>query len=133
LECDTGAPARGNGRRAATGATRGRAGSQRHGSEREYLLDRLVELADTREPGRERDLGCSQLGRLEQDSRRLGTLRPCEREWTCTHLGDEHSVEMALAVAETTGESRHAVTVDDAIGNEAHRSADRVGTPVPFR
>jgi hypothetical protein len=40
---------------------------------------------------------------------------------------------MSLAVSEPAGQSRHAVPVDDAVGDEAHRAPDRVGAAVPFR
>ena len=46
---------------------------------REDLADGVVELADAREPGRERDVGHRQVGGLDEHPRGLGPLRPGER------------------------------------------------------
>ena len=43
------------------------------------------------------------------------------------------AVEVALAVAEAAGEARHALAVDDAIGDEAHGAGDDVTADVPVR
>ena len=111
----------------------GRARPERHRGDSEDLLDRFVELPHAREAGREGDLCGTEPCRLEQDPRRLSALGPGERQRTRPYLGDQQPVEMSLAVSEPAGQSRHAVPVDDAVGDEAHRAPDRVGAAVPFR
>ena len=100
--------------------------------EREDLADRVVELPHAREAGRERDLGEAELGRLDQRARRLRALRARERERPGAELGRDEPVELPLAVAEARGESRDAVAVDDAVGDQAHRARDDVGARVPL-
>ena len=100
---------------------------------REHLADRLVELADAREAGRERDLGERQRGRLDQQAGGLRALRAGERERPGAELGDELAVQVALAVAEPRGEPSHALAVDAAVADQPHRAADHVGAQVPLR
>ena len=53
-------------------------------------------------------------------------LRPGEGERAGTDLGDEHALDLALAVAEPGGETAHALAVDEPVGDEPHCPADDV-------
>ncbi len=99
---------------------------------REDLADRVVELADAREARGERDVREGQLGRLDQDSRALRSLRASERDRPRTDLRGELTVEVALAVPEPASELSDAPVVDDAVCDEAHRATDEVGAHVPL-
>src|SRR6185437_1233958 len=44
----------------------------------------------------------------------------------------EHALQLAHAVAKARGETRHAIAIDDAVADQAHRACDHVGAPVPL-
>jgi hypothetical protein len=99
----------------------------------EDRVDRVVELTDRGEARCEGDLRDRERRGLEQGARRLGALRAGERERAGAKFGDELSVELASAVAEMGGKAGDALTVDEAIRDEAHRSADEIRATVPLR
>ena len=98
----------------------------------EDLPQRLVALADAGEPGGERDVGDGKCGRLEQDASRLRTLRPGNGQRSGADLGRDEAVQLAHAVAESTGETLDALAVDGAVPEEPHGPGDDVGPSVPF-
>ena len=98
----------------------------------EDLADRVVELTDAREPGRERHVGESEVGGLHEHPRGLRPLRPRERERSGTDLGEEQPVDLALAVAEARRDAGDAFAVDHAVGDQAHGPRDGVATGVPL-
>ena len=102
------------------------------GIRREHLAHRVVELADAREPGRERDIGDAQIRGLDQHPRRLRALRPRERERARADLGDEQPVDLTLAVREPRREPTDAVPVDDAVGDQAHGPRHDVAARIPL-
>src|SRR5665811_1429346 len=55
-----------------------------------------------------------------------------QREWTCADIGLEHAGDMACAVAEPRCEALHAVTFHDTIADHLHRTADGIGSDIPF-
>jgi hypothetical protein len=48
------------------------------------------------------------------------------------HLGDKLAVQVAFAVSEALGQTADTVTVDDAVGDEAHGATDDIGPQVPL-
>ena len=71
--------------------------------------------------------------RLEQRAGGVGALGAGDRERPGAELVGHHAVEVALAVAEAAGEARHALAIDDTVGDEAHRRGRRRrrGRPTP--
>jgi hypothetical protein len=53
--------------------------------------------------------------------------------WTRAHFGYQEPVDMPFAHVKSPGQAGDAVAVDDAIGDEKHRSGDEVGAHVPLR
>ena len=47
-------------------------------------------------------------------------------------LGEQLSLELPGAVAEACGQAGHAIAVDDAVGDQAHRPGHDVGAHVPL-
>ena len=92
----------------------------------EHVADGVVELPDARESGGERDVGCGQVGRLEQDPRGLRPLGSGERYRAGADLGDEDPVQLPFGVAQPPGEARNAFPVDDAVGDQPQRSPGQV-------
>ena len=105
---------------------------QGHRRQGEHLLDRLVELADAREPCREGDLSGAESGRLEKDPRRLRALGSRKGERPSPDLRHEQPVQMALAVAEGPGQPRHSFPIGHTVSNKAHGAPHDVGPAVPF-
>ena len=66
----------------------------------EDLAHRVVALAHAGEAGGEGDVGDGQVGRLEQDARRLAALRPRQGERSRADLRGDQTVQLARAVAE---------------------------------
>ncbi len=100
---------------------------------RVHLADRVVELAHAGETGRERDLGRAEVGGLQQQPGGLRPLGAGERERARTEFGVQLAGQVAVAVAEPRGEPGHALAVDHAVGDQAHRAPDQVGAEVPLR
>ena len=98
----------------------------------ERLADGVVALAHAGEAGGEGHVGDGEIGRLEQDARRLAALRPCQGERTGAHLGGDEAVQLAGAVAETGGQALDALAVDDAVADQAHGPGDDIGPDVPL-
>ena len=98
----------------------------------EHFANGVVELANAAESGGEGDVGHREIGRLDQDSSGLGTLRPGERERSGAELVGQQPVEVAAAVPEMLGQPRHALTVDEAVGDQAHRPSDEIAAQVPL-
>ena len=98
----------------------------------EHFANGVVELAHTAEPGGEGDVGHRQIRRLDQDPRGLGTLRPGERQGPGAELVGQQPVEVTAAVAEMLGQPRHALTVDETVGDQAHRPSDEVAAQIPL-
>ncbi len=96
------------------------------------LSDRLVELPHTAEARGERDVGRRHARGEEQRARRLRPVRPGEGEGARAELGAEHPGEVAGGVAEPGGETGHALALDDAVGDEAHRAGGEVVAEVPL-
>src|SRR5262249_39030805 len=92
-----------------------------------------VELADAGEARRERDVAHGQPRRLDQDSRGLRPLRPGEGKWAGPEFGRQQAADLALLVAELLRETRHALTVDNAVGDQPHRPGGEVRPDVPLR
>ncbi len=101
--------------------------------QREHLADRVVELAHAREAGGEGDIGDRQGGGLEQYARGLGAAGARQLERPGAEVVHEPPVQVALGVAEPPREPGHALAVDDAIGDQAHRAAHEVGAEIPLR
>jgi hypothetical protein len=98
----------------------------------ERLAHGVVALAHAGEAGGEGHVGDKEIGRLEQDARRLAALRPGEGERASAHLGRDEAVQLARAVAETAGQSFDALAVDDAVTDQPHGAGDDVGPDVPL-
>ena len=99
----------------------------------EHGPDGVVELPDAAETGGEGHVGGPEFGRLEQDPRRLRPLGPRQLEWPGADLGDEQPLQLAGAVAETSGQSGHPFAVHHAVDDRPHGPADDVATAVPLR
>ena len=97
------------------------------------LAHRVVALAHAGEPGGEGDVCHREVGRLQQDARRLAALRPGECERPRTDLSGDEPVQLARAVGEASRQSLDALAVHDAVADEAHRACHDVGVDVPLR
>ena len=62
----------------------------------------------------------------------MGAMCTGNRQWSCTQLIGHHPIEMALAVAELSGQSGNAVTLDHAVGDHPHRPSHHVAAQIPF-
>ena len=89
---------------------------------------RMLEKPAANATSRER-----QLGRLDQHAGALGALRTSERDRARADLGGQLPVQVPLAVAEPLAEFGDASAVDDAVGDQAHRAPDQIGSRVPLR
>src|SRR6185312_271105 len=98
----------------------------------EHGPDRVVELADAGEPGRDRHVGDPQAGGLQQQPRGLRALGPGHGHRAGADLGDQLPVQVPLAVAEPVGQAGHALPVDHAVADQPHRPAHQVGPQVPL-
>ena len=101
-------------------------------SSRVHLPHRVVELTDTRESGRERDVGETHVRGLDEDARGLRTLGTCEGERRRAELLAQHACEVAFAVAEPAGQPGHPLAIDDAVGDEPNRVRGHVAAYLPF-
>ena len=117
---------------AADRRTSSRGGTQLGRRDRVDLADRVVELADRAEPGRERDLGQPEVGRLDQRSSGLRPLGPRQCQGTGADLGHEHPVEVPRRVTEPVGEPVDAVAIDHSVADEPHRTTHHVGADIPL-
>jgi hypothetical protein len=99
----------------------------------EDLLDRVVEGANAGKPGREGDITDREGARLDENPCGLGPLGSSQSKWTGPDLGGELSLDLANAVAESAGQSGHALTVNDTIRDEPHGPRDQVRAQVPLR
>ena len=95
------------------------------------LADRLVELTHAAEPGREGDVGRTEVGGLEQHPRGLGALGPRQRERAGAELLGEEPREVTGRVPDVAGEAVDALAVDHAVTDQPHRAAGGVGGDVP--
>lgn len=95
--------------------------------------DGVVELPDACKSRSEGRFGERHIGRLNQHPGCLGALCSCQRQRSGSDLFGEHPGELSVAVVEVGGQSTDAVSVNDAVGNQSHRSPDEVGTSVPLR
>ncbi len=77
-------------------------------------------------------MGDGQVGRLEQDARRLAALRPSESERSRADLHADDTVQLAGAVAETPGQPLDPLAVHDAVSDEPHGPGHDVGPDVPL-
>ncbi len=118
-----------SGREGPCGGTRPQLG-RRH---REDGSERVVELADAREPGRERDVRKRKLRGLDEHARGLRTLGASQGDWSGPDLGNQLTVQVTLAVVELAGQTGDAVPIDDAVSDQPHRATDEIGTLVPLR
>ncbi len=100
--------------------------------EGEHLADRVVELADAREPGREGDGREVEVGRLDQHTSGLGPLGPGDGQRPGAELGPHQPLELAHAVAEPAGQAVDALAVDDTVGDGPHGPGHDVGADVPL-
>ena len=98
----------------------------------EHLAHGLVELADAREPGRERDVGRGQVGADEQHPGGVRAVGAAERERPRAEFGGEQPGEVPRGVSEPPREPRHALALDDAVGDEPHRARGGVAAQVPL-
>ena len=98
----------------------------------EGLAHGVVALAHAGEAGGEGDVGDGEVGRLEQDARRLAALGPGQGERAGAHLGGDEAVELAGAVAEPAGQALDALAVDDAVADQPHGAGHDVGPDVPL-
>ena len=96
------------------------------------LADRLVELAQAREAGRERDVDDGQVRGLQQRPRHARALRPGQRERRRAQVVDEDPPQLPLAVAQAMRQAGHALAVHEALVDEAHRAAGDVAAQVPL-
>ncbi len=99
----------------------------------EHLADGLVELADARESGRERDVSGGKIGADEQHARRVRTVRSAEGERAGAELGGQQARQVARRVPEARGETGNALPLDDAVGDEPHGAPRGVAAEVPLR
>ncbi len=83
-----------------------------------------VERAKAANARCEGDIGEGHRGGLDEGPRSVRTMRPGDGERARTKLVGHHPVQMTLAVAELLRQTWHAITLDSAISNEAHRSAN---------
>ncbi len=107
------------------------AASQGGGAGGVDLAHRLVELSDAGEAGRERDVGEAELGGLDEDPRRLGPPRACQGQRAGAELSGEQPAQVAGGVADPVREARDTLTVDDAVGDQPHRSTGGRRRDVP--
>jgi hypothetical protein len=91
----------------------------------------VVELPHAGEPGGERDVGHPERGRLDQQPRRVGAVRPGQGERPRAQLRGQHAREVPVGVAQPPGQPRHALALDDAVGDQPHRAGGQVGPGVP--
>jgi hypothetical protein len=63
----------------------------------------------------------------------VGALRSRNGERAGTELVGEHPVQVAFAVAESSGEASHSFALDDTVGDEPHGAGDHVVARVPVR
>ena len=98
----------------------------------EHVANGVVELAHTSEAGGEGDVRERHGGRLDEQTGGLRALHPGERERTGAEFVGEQPVQVTFAVAEPTGESGNTLSLDGAVGDEAHRPADEILAGVPF-
>ena len=99
----------------------------------EHLAHRLVELTDAREAGRERHVGGREVGAHQEQARRVSPMRAGEGERAGAELRGEDAAEVTRRVAETPGQARHALALDDAVGDEAHGATRGVAAQIPRR
>ena len=97
------------------------------------LADRLVELAQAREAGRERDVRDGQVGGLQERACHARALRPGQRERRRAQVVDEDPPQLPLPVAQAVRQAGHALAVHEALVDEAHRAAGHVAAQVPLR
>ena len=72
-------------------------------------------------------------GGLDEQPRGLGSLGPGEGERPGAELGVQLALDLARAVAEPRGQAGDTLSVDHAVGDEAHGPRDQVGPRVPLR
>ncbi len=77
--------------------------------------------------------GIWQFRRLDQDPSGLRALGTRQRDRSGADFGDELTVQVALTEVELPGQTRDSLSVDDAVGNQPHRSTDEVRALVPLR
>ena len=99
----------------------------------EDLAHRVVELPDAAEPRGEGHIGERQRGRLDEQSGGLRPLRPGQAERSGAELGVQQPLELPAAVAEPRGQPRHALAIDDTVGDEPDRTGDEIGAQIPLR
>ena len=100
--------------------------------ERVDLADRVVELADAREAGRERDLRELEVGRLDEHACRLRATGAGQGQRAGAELGGEQPAQVARRVADPRRQRIDSLAVDDAVGDQPHRAAGDVGGDVPL-
>jgi hypothetical protein len=90
-------------------------------------------LADARESGGERDIRDREIGRCQQGAGGLGAVSAGESERTGTEFRHEHATEVTRRVAEATREPGNSLTLDGAVGDQAHRPGGEIIAQVPLR
>ena len=114
----------------ATGAAFGTQFGRRRG---EHLAHGVVELPNAAKARCEGDIGEGHCSGLDEQSRRVRPMGPGDSERACTEFVGHDSVEMTFAVSELLRQARHAVSLDSAIRDQAHRSADQILSEIPLR
>ena len=97
-----------------------------------HLADRVVELADAAEARCECDIRHGERRRGEQGPSGLRPVRAGERERTRAELGRDHAGEVARRVSEAGRETRNALALDHAVGDETHGTRGEVVAQVPL-
>ena len=118
-------------RRIGCGERRRRRAAQLRGREAELAAHDVVELADAREAGRERDVGERQRRLLDQQPRGLRATAHREVQRPGADLGDERAVQVALADVQRAREAGDPAVVDRAVGDEPQRARREVAAVVP--
>ena len=106
-------------------------GPQLGGRHPEHRADGLGELPDAGEPGREGHLGGREVRADEECAGGVRPLRAGQGEGTGAQLAREESRQMPRRVAEAPRETRHALTVDDPVGDQSHGAGRGIRSEIP--
>ncbi len=96
-------------------------------------MHRVVERSNAGEPRSEGDVTHREGARFDENPCGLCPLGSCQGKRTGSNLRGELTLDLTDAVAEPARQTRHALTVNDTVADEAHRPRDQVRAYVPLR
>ena len=97
------------------------------------LPDRVVELPDAGEAGREGDVGERHRRRLDQHAGVVGAARAGQRQRAGAQLGDQQPLQVPRRVADPAGQPLDPLALHEPVTDQPHRAARDVGGDVPVR